>query len=104
MIVSVGRGAPAEPDDRGKFARELLSSAPLRDLSVTLAEPMRIGGVQGYEIRAQAQGLAGESLSLVQWIRFGGGGFLRVIGVGRKADWDTLFTRFRAVRDGVDLR
>ena len=104
MIVSVGRGAPAEPDDRGKFARELLSSAPLRDLSVTLAEPMRIGGVPGYEIRAQAQGLVGESLSLVQWIRFGGGGFLRVVGVGRKADWDTLFTRFRAVRDGVDLK
>jgi hypothetical protein len=29
---------------------------------------------------------------------------LRVIGIGPKADWDALFTRFRAVRDGIDMR
>jgi hypothetical protein len=104
MIVSIGGGAPAEPDDRGKFARELLSSAPLRDLSVTLAEPMRIGGMPGYEIRAQARGLAGEPVSLAQWVRFGSVGFLRIVGVGRTADWDALFTRFRAVRDGIEAR
>ena len=104
VIVSVGRGAPSEPDERGKFARELLSSAPLRELAVTLVEPMRIGGMQGIEIRAQARGLNGEPVSLAQWVRFGTGGFLRVVGVGRKDDWDALFTRFRAVRDGVELR
>lgn len=104
VIVSVGRGAPNEASERGKFARELLSSAPLHDLTVTLLEPMRIGGLQGIEIRAQAKGLSGEPVSLAQWVRFGSGGFLRVVGVGRKDDWDTLFTRFRAVRDGVELR
>jgi len=104
MIVSIGRGAPEERDDRGKFARELLTSAPLRDLSVTLAEPMRIAGLPGFEIRAQAQEPDGAPVSLVQWVRFGSGGFLRIVGVGRKDDWDALFPRFRAVRDGIDLR
>jgi len=37
-------------------------------------------------------------------VRFGSGGFLRIVGVGRKDDWDALFPRFRAVRDGIDLR
>ena len=104
MIVSIGRGAPEERGDRGKFARELLTSAPLRDLSVTLAEPMRIAGLPGFEIRAQAQEPDGAPVSLVQWVRFGSGGFLRIVGVGRKQDWDMLFTRFRAVRDGIETR
>jgi hypothetical protein len=103
VIVSVGRGAPGNADDRGKFARELLSSAPLRDLSVTLAEPMRIGGLPGYEIRARAKGADGSPVTLVQWVRFGSGGFLRIVGVGRPNDWDALFTRFRAIRDGIEL-
>jgi hypothetical protein len=104
IIVSIGAGAPADTDERGKFSRELLSSAPLRDISVTLAESMRIGGLQGYEIRAQAKSLAGTPVNLVQWMRFGSGGFMRVIGVGNKNDWDALFTRFRAVRDGIESR
>jgi hypothetical protein len=104
MIISVGPGAPSEPDQRGKFAREMLTSAPLRDLNVTVADPMRIGGLPGFEIRAQATGLDGAPVALVQWVRFGSGGFLRVIGVSRKDDWDTLFTRFRAVRDGIEMR
>jgi hypothetical protein len=104
VIVSVGSGGPATPGDRGQFARDLLSTAPLRDLSIQLAEPMRIGGQPGYEIRAQASTLAGAPLALVQWVRFGGSGFLRVVGVVRKDGWDTLFTRFRAVRDGLEIR
>ena len=104
MIVSIGGGVPSEASERGKFAREMLSSAPLRELTVTLAEPMRIGGLQGYEVRAQAKGLDGAPVILVQWVRFGSGGFLRVIGVTRPDNWDTLFTRFRAVRDGIEMR
>jgi hypothetical protein len=104
MIVSVGRGSPGEPDQRGPFARELLSSAPLRDLTVESAEAMRIGGAPGYEIRAKAIGLRGDPVALVQWVRFGSGGYLRVVGVGSKDAWDQLFTRFRAVRDGVEAR
>jgi hypothetical protein len=104
MIVSVGPGAPGDPDGRAKFARDMLASAPLRDLTMTLADPMRIGGSQGYEIRAQAKGLNGDAISLVQWVRFGSGGFLRIVGVSRTDAWDALFTRFRAVRDGIDMK
>jgi len=104
VIVSVGSGAPENPDDRGNFARDLLSSAPLRELTVTSAETMRISGGSGYEIRAQALGLLGNPIWLAQWVRFGGGGFLRVVGVSAKDDWDRMFPRFRAVRDGVEPR
>lgn len=104
MIISVGRGGPDSPDDRARLARELLTSAPLRDVVVTLAEPIRIDGRPGYEVRAKAKGYDGKSLALVQWLRFGGGGFVRVIGAVHQEDWDQLFPRFRAVRDGIDSK
>ena len=104
MIVSVGNGAPTDPSERAKFSRDLLSSAPLRDIGITQAEQMRIGGLQGYEVRAQARGMNGEPVNVVQWMRFGAGGFMRIIGVSNKTKWDELFTRFRAVRDGIEMR
>jgi hypothetical protein len=105
VIVSIGRGAPEQADDRARFARDVLSAAPLPDLRMQSGESMRITGQPGYEIRAEAKGPDGGPLSLVQWTRFGGGdGFMRIIGVGPKADWDKLFNRFRAVRDGIAFR
>lgn len=102
MIVTLGRGGPDNPDDRARFARELLRSAPLRDLVVTSAEPMRIDGRPGYEVRATATGYDGKPLALVQWLRFGGGAFMRVIGAVHQENWDQYFPRFRAVRDGIN--
>lgn len=104
VIVSVDRGGPNEPGDRGRFARDLLTTAPLRDLTVQSAESMRIGGFAGYEVRATATGLNGDAISLVQWLRFGTGGFLRVIAVSRTDAWNTFFPRFRAVRDGIESK
>jgi hypothetical protein len=104
VIVSVGSGSADQPDDRARFANELLASAPLREVAMTSGEPMRIGGQPGYEIRAQAKGPTGEPVTVVQWVRFGSGGFLRVVGVGPNDSWNALFTRFRAVRDGIGFR
>lgn len=104
VVVSIGRGSPEQPDDRARFARDLLSASPLRELMMQSGEEMRIGRLPGYEIRAQAKALNGDPLALVQWLRFTGTGFLRVVGVGRKADWDELFPRFRTVRDGIGAR
>lgn len=104
VIVSIGRGAPERPDDRPRFARDLLSTMPLNNIRLQSADAMRIGGAPGFEIRAQADGAKGEQKMVAQWLRFGGGNYLRVIGVGRKEDWDALFTRFRAVRDGIETR
>lgn len=104
MIVSIGSGGPTDAGDRGRFARDMLTSAPLRDLRVTLGEAMRISGGPGFEIRATATDPAGNAVSVVQWLRFGGSGFLRVIGVSKTSAWDDYFMRFRAVRDGIEFR
>lgn len=104
MIVSVGRGAPTDSSDRSRFARDLVANAPVRDLSIKSAEPMRINNAAGYEIRAEGKDPAGQSFSLVQWLRFGAGGYLRIIGTGPSSKWDQMFARFRAVRDGIDIR
>lgn len=104
MIVAVGRGGPANAGERGRFANDLLLSAPLRELSLQLSEPMRIHGLPGHEIRARAKGPNEDPVALVQWVRFGGGGYLRIVGAGPKDQWDALFPRFRAVRDGIDIK
>ncbi len=102
IIVSIGIGAPEESRDRTKFAQQMLASAPLRDLAVTSGETMRIVGRPGNEIRANAADLLGNPVSLVQWVRFNGSAFLRIIAVGKADQWNQLFPRFRAIRDGVE--
>jgi hypothetical protein len=104
IIVSVGRGGPSDASDRGRFARDLVTTAPVRELSIRSAEPMRINNAAGHEIRAEGKDPAGQSLSLVQWLRFGSGGYLRIVGAGPSSEWDQMFGRFRAVRDGIDMR
>src|SRR6516164_4359925 len=86
------------------LARNLLTNAPVPELSIQSSEPMRIGGAPGHEIRANGKGPAGDPVSLVQWVRFSPGDFLRVIGVSPAEKWDQAFGRFRAVRDGITLR
>ena len=71
---------------------------------ITSAESIRLDNAPVYEIRANAKGPDGAPLALVQWLRFGGSGFLRIVGVVHKDNWDKLFPRFRAVRDGIELR
>jgi hypothetical protein len=79
----------------------MLATAPLRKLKVQVSEPMRITGASGYEVRGQAEGPRAVPVSVVQWVRFSGTGYLRIIGVSKRDDWNALFTRFRAVRDGI---
>ncbi len=104
MIVTIGRGGPANASDRGRFVNDLLMTTPLREVRLELSEPMRLNGQPGYETRAQAKGPAEDPVALVQWVRFGSGGFMRIIGVAPKDQWDTLFPRFRAVRDGIEAK
>jgi len=104
LVVSVERGGPSEAADRGRFARDMMVNAPVRDLALESAEPMRIGGAPGYEIRAQGKGPAGDPVSLVQWLRFGSSGYMRIIGVSPSDKWDQSFARFRTIRDGIDMR
>jgi hypothetical protein len=65
------------------------------------AEPLRIGGQQGFEIVADAkEDKTGTDVTLVQWLRFGGGAYVHIFGIARKSAWDTVFPRLRAIRDG----
>ena len=77
----------------------------VREVRVTSAEPLRIIGQPGYQILAQARDPAGTaSLTVVQWLRFGGGGYLQLVGIARADGWPEAYPRFRAVRDGIEPR
>jgi hypothetical protein len=104
MVVSIGRAPPAQMDDPARFSRDLLATAPIRNLTLQSAEKMRIGGTPGFEIRARGQGPHNNNLSMVQWVRFTGGGFIRMIAVTPTEQWADTFNRFRAVRDGMTFR
>jgi hypothetical protein len=43
-------------------------------------------------------------LTVVQWLRFGGGAYLQVVGISRVDAWQTAYPRFRTVRDSIEPR
>lgn len=106
VLVAAGPGsAPPDAGDRDRFARGLLSETPgIKEVRLVRAEPLRIGGQQGYEIIAQAKDVkTNADVMVAQWIRFGGNGHLRVLGMARKDGWAEIFPRLRALRDGITL-
>lgn len=107
LIVSIGRGSPEGNSARETFARNLLAGiGNLKDVRVTGAETLRLGGgLKTHQIFAEGKDAkSGAPIKLVQWIRFGSGAFLRVVGAATPKDWPDAFPRFRAVRDGVHPR
>jgi hypothetical protein len=104
MVLGVIGSVPEDADDRARFARQAAATIPgLREAHITVAEPIRIDGVPGFETRIDA--LSGKDktpVTVVQWLRFGAGNTaLRVIGSAPRDQWESAFPRFRAVRDGV---
>jgi hypothetical protein len=106
IVVSVAPGGPAQTNDRDAFARDLFATiSNVRDVRVVSSESLRIVGQPGHQILAQARDPAGTTiLTVVQWLRFGGGGYLQLIGIARADAWHEAYPRFRAVRDGIDPR
>ncbi len=106
LLISVGAGGPSTASDRDSFARLAFSGPPsLRDIRILSSEPMRISGQPGHEMRAIGKdSKTGAEVELVQWLRFGSGAYLRMIGFAPKDAWIPAFTRFRTVRDGLDPR
>jgi hypothetical protein len=106
MIVSVLPGGQAQGGDRDDIARQIFRGIPnLKDVRITASEQLRIGGQQGHEIMAIAKDPAtGADLTLVQWLRFGGGAYLHLVGLAPTPVWTQAYARFRAVRDGVEPR
>lgn len=105
MMVAIAPGGPAQAGDRAAFAREALGSVPnLKEVRIASSEPLRMGGQQGHQIMANGKDNAtGVEVTIVQWLRFGAGGYMQMVAVAPTADWPPAYTRFRQVRDGVDL-
>jgi len=106
VVISVSPGGPAEPRDREQFARLALGGLPpFKDVRMTNSEPMRVNGQPGYETRAQGKDPRdGTEIEIVQWLRFGAGGYLRMVAFAPKEGWTQSFTRFRAMRDSLEPR
>jgi hypothetical protein len=106
LIISASNGGPPGTDGRGDFARLAFEQiGGLKDIHITMSEPLRINGQSGYETVAQAKDIHdGNDIMVVQWLRFGDGGFLEMTGVSRAEAWSDVIRRFRAVRDGIDTK
>jgi hypothetical protein len=106
VLITVSTGEVPAPDDRDKFARRLFAGAPgMKDVKITRAEPMRIGASPGHEIVADAKDVNGTTdVNAVQWLRFGQNGQLQMFAIFRKAAWNEIFPRLRAIRDGIEPR
>jgi hypothetical protein len=106
MVIGLIGGAPAQPDDRGRFAQQAATTIPgVRDARITMSEPIRIEGQAGYETRIEAtSGKDNTPVTVVQWLRFGSNNSLRIIGSAPRDGWAQAFPRFRSVRDGIEPR
>lgn len=106
VVVSIARVSADQPDSRERLAREMARTIPgLATGRIVNSEPMRISGTAGFETRVEGTSVKDATpVNVVQWLRFGGGATLRIIAGASKDNWQESFTRFRAVRDGVDRK
>ena len=106
LVIAAVPGGPADARDRDQFARDAMRGFPaLKDVRIVSSEPMRIGGQSGHEVRALGKDVqTGLDVEMVQWLRFGTGAYLRILGFAPKDKWADTFMRFRAVRDGLEPR
>jgi hypothetical protein len=106
MLIGVMGAAPAQPQDRDRFAQEAATAIPgVREAHLTVSEAIRIDGMPGYETRIDAvSGKDNTPVTVVQWLRFGGPTSLRIIGSSPRDQWEKAFPRFRVVRDGIHRR
>jgi hypothetical protein len=107
MMIGLMGSSPAQPEDRGRFAEQAATSIPgVHNWRITMSEPVRIDGMAGYETRLDAtSGKDNTPVTVVQWLRFGGGpNAMRIIGSAPRDEWAKAFPRFRAVRDGIQPR
>jgi hypothetical protein len=106
MLIAIGASDAIATADRDQFARDLFLNIPdFKGARITASESLRFGGQQGHQIFASAQDPnTGTEISVVQWLRFGGSGFMQLLGVARADAWRDAYQRFRTVRDGLEPR
>ena len=104
VLLAAMPGGPEEPDDRANFARLSFNEITgIRNVHITMSEPLRIGGQPGYQTMAEAKDArSGSDVMVVQWLRFGSSGFLQMVSVARADTWIGVLARLRAIRDSVE--
>ena len=106
LLIAAVPGGPREPDDRANFAKlSFAEIGGIRDVQVTMSEPLRINGQSGYQTMAEAKDArSGTDVMVVQWLRFGSGGYLQMVGIAHAAAWTGVLARLRTVRDSIDTK
>jgi hypothetical protein len=106
LAISLGVGAPERASDRDNFARNLLGGMnELTESRVISRDLIKLGAMQTHEIQAEGKDAkSGVSMRLVQWVKFGSGGYVRLVGIASAERWREAFPRFRSVRDGLKPR
>ena len=106
LVISVAPGGPEQATDRENFARNLFTGlSDFKDVRIIGRDLLRLDNQPTHEIQAEGKDAKTDTpMKLVQWVRFGGGAFIRFVGVARADAWAEAFPKFRAVRDGVKPR
>jgi len=108
FIAMIGQGGPEQAADRANFARNLFTGlGDFKDVRIISGDMLRLGGGNSatHELQAEAkEAFTDTPMKLVQWVRFGSGIYIRMVGIARADQWPAAFPRFRAVRDGVASR
>ena len=106
LLIAALPSGPIDPNDHANFARLAFNEiGGIKDIQITMSEPLRIGGQSGYQTMADAKDArSGADVRVVQWLRFGSGGFMQMIGVGAADKWTSVLARLRTVRDSVELK
>jgi hypothetical protein len=99
-------GGPTDKDGRSNFARAAFAAiGGIKDVQITMAEPVRLEQQDGFETVAHAKDAeSGADLMVVQWLRFGNGSFVQMVGIARAAIWDSELARMRSMRASIELK
>jgi hypothetical protein len=103
LVISVAPGGPEGTSDRQNFARSLFTGmSQFKDVHIVSTDMLMLDNQPTHEIQAEAKDAKTNTpMKLVQWVRFGGGAFIRLVGVTRADTWLQAYPKFRAVRDGL---
>ena len=106
MLIAAVPGGPPEADQRAEFARLMFNEiGGIRQVRIMMSEPLRISGQSGFQTMAEAQDVrTGTDVRVIQWLRFGGGGYLQMVGIGSADGWTACCRGLRTVRDSVELK
>ncbi len=104
LFIAAVPGGPGEAEDRAHFARLAFDNiAGITNVHVTMSEPLRISGQSGFQTMAQGKAAStGSDVMVIQWLRFGTGGYLQMIGISRVEAWTSVLSRLRTVRDSIE--